>query len=85
MPDRQNDFSQGSIPRSIMSLALPMTAAQPVGGLAHVLYPVPPSGAAGERGPGGMKNGPAAWRGGAGMERFSFSPQTPPRRTGSGR
>lgn len=32
----QNDFSQGSIPRNIMSLALPMTAAQ----LVNVLYSV---------------------------------------------
>ena len=36
MADRQNDFSQGSIPRNIMSLALPMTAAQ----LVNVLYSV---------------------------------------------
>lgn len=32
----QNDFSQGSVPRSIMKLALPMTAAQ----LVNVLYSV---------------------------------------------
>ena len=36
MADRKNDFSQGSIPRNIMSLALPMTAAQ----LVNVLYSV---------------------------------------------
>lgn len=36
MADRQNDFSQGSIPRNIMSLAIPMTAAQ----LVNVLYSV---------------------------------------------
>ncbi len=36
MADRQNDFSQGSIPRSIMNLAIPMTAAQ----LVNVLYSV---------------------------------------------
>lgn len=36
MADRQNDFSRGSIPRNIMSLALPMTAAQ----LVNVLYSV---------------------------------------------
>lgn len=33
---RQNDFSQGSIPHNIMSLAIPMTAAQMV----NVLYSV---------------------------------------------
>lgn len=36
MADRQNDFSQGSIPRNIMNLAIPMTAAQ----LVNVLYSV---------------------------------------------
>ena len=36
MADRKNDFSQGSIPRNILSLALPMTAAQ----LVNVLYSV---------------------------------------------
>ena len=36
MAQRQNDFSQGSIPRNIMSLAVPMTAAQ----LVNVLYSV---------------------------------------------
>lgn len=36
MADRRNDFSQGSIPRNIMSLAIPMTAAQ----LVNVLYSV---------------------------------------------
>ena len=36
MAERQNDFSQGSIPRNIMSLAVPMTAAQ----LVNVLYSV---------------------------------------------
>ena len=36
MSDRRNDFSQGSIPRNIMSLAVPMTAAQ----LVNVLYSV---------------------------------------------
>ena len=36
MEDRQNDFSQGSIPRNIMNLAIPMTAAQ----LVNVLYSV---------------------------------------------
>ena len=36
MPDRQNDFSNGSIPRNIMNLAIPMTAAQ----LVNVLYSV---------------------------------------------
>ena len=36
MADRQNDFSKGSIPRNIMSLAVPMTAAQ----LVNVLYSV---------------------------------------------
>ena len=36
MPERRNDFSRGSIPRSIMSLAVPMTAAQ----LVNVLYSV---------------------------------------------
>lgn len=36
MADRQNDFSKGSIPGNIMSLALPMTAAQ----LVNVLYSV---------------------------------------------
>jgi putative MATE family efflux protein len=36
MTGRQNDFSQGSIPRNIMSLAIPMTAAQ----LVNVLYSV---------------------------------------------
>lgn len=36
MSDRQNDFSQGSIPGNIMKLALPMTAAQ----LVNVLYSV---------------------------------------------
>ena len=36
MADRQNDFSQGSIPRNIMSLAIPMTAAQ----LVNVLYSI---------------------------------------------
>ena len=33
-PQRKNDFSRGSIPRAIMSLALPMTVAQ----LTVVLY-----------------------------------------------
>lgn len=32
----KNDFSQGSIPRNILSLALPMTAAQ----LVNVLYSI---------------------------------------------
>ena len=36
MAERQNDFSQGSIPRNILSLAIPMTAAQ----LVNVLYSV---------------------------------------------
>ena len=36
MTARQNDFSQGSIPRNIMKLAVPMTAAQ----LVNVLYSV---------------------------------------------
>ena len=36
LADRQNDFSKGSIPRNIMSLAVPMTAAQ----LVNVLYSV---------------------------------------------
>ena len=36
MSDRRNDFSQGSIPRNIMDLAVPMTAAQ----LVNVLYSV---------------------------------------------
>lgn len=36
MADRRNDFSKGSIPRNILSLALPMTAAQ----LVNVLYSV---------------------------------------------
>ena len=36
MADRQNDFSRGSIPRNIMDLAIPMTAAQ----LVNVLYSV---------------------------------------------
>ena len=36
MADRKNDFSQGSIPRNIMNLAIPMTAAQ----LVNVLYSV---------------------------------------------
>lgn len=36
MSDRQNDFSQGSIPRNIMNLAVPMMAAQ----LVNVLYSV---------------------------------------------
>ena len=36
MADRQNDFSKGSIPRNIMNLAIPMTAAQ----LVNVLYSV---------------------------------------------
>lgn len=36
MSDRRNDFSQGSVPRNIMSLAVPMTAAQ----LVNVLYSV---------------------------------------------
>ncbi len=36
MAQKKNDFSQGSIPRNIMSLALPMTAAQ----LVNVLYSV---------------------------------------------
>lgn len=36
MAERQNDFSQGSIPRNIMNLAIPMTAAQ----LVNVLYSV---------------------------------------------
>ena len=36
MADRQNDFSKGSIPRNIMSLAIPMAAAQ----LVNVLYSV---------------------------------------------
>lgn len=36
MAERQNDFSKGSVPRNIMSLALPMTAAQ----LVNVLYSV---------------------------------------------
>ena len=36
MSHRQNDFSRGSIPRNIMNLAIPMTAAQ----LVNVLYSV---------------------------------------------
>ncbi len=36
MPDQRNDFSQGSIPRAILSLAAPMTAAQ----LVNILYSV---------------------------------------------
>lgn len=36
MADRQNDFSRGSVPRNIMNLAVPMTAAQ----LVNVLYSV---------------------------------------------
>lgn len=36
MTGRQNDFSQGSIPRNIMRLAVPMAAAQ----LVNVLYSV---------------------------------------------
>ena len=36
MPERRNDFSKGSIPRNIMSLAVPMTAAQ----LVNVLYSI---------------------------------------------
>ncbi len=36
MAERQNDFSKGSIPRNIMSLAVPMMAAQ----LVNVLYSV---------------------------------------------
>lgn len=36
MADKRNDFSQGSIPRNILSLAAPMTAAQ----LVNVLYSV---------------------------------------------
>ena len=36
MPETRNDFSQGSIPKAIMGLALPMTAAQ----LVNVLYSV---------------------------------------------
>jgi len=36
LSDRQNDFSKGSIPRNIMNLAVPMTAAQ----LVNVLYSV---------------------------------------------
>ena len=36
MADRRNDFSQGSIPWNILSLAVPMTAAQ----LVNVLYSV---------------------------------------------
>lgn len=36
MPDQRNDFSQGSIPKAILSLALPMTAAQ----LVNILYSV---------------------------------------------
>ena len=36
MAERKNDFSQGSIPGNIMSLALPMMAAQ----LVNVLYSV---------------------------------------------
>lgn len=36
MADAQNDFSKGSIPRNIMSLAIPMMAAQ----LVNVLYSV---------------------------------------------
>lgn len=36
MEQRQNDFSKGGIPRNIMSLAVPMTAAQ----LVNVLYSV---------------------------------------------
>ena len=36
MAERQNDFSKGSIPRNIMGLAIPMTAAQ----LVNVLYSV---------------------------------------------
>ena len=36
MPERRNDFSRGSIPRNIMNLAVPMTAAQ----LVNVLYSI---------------------------------------------
>ena len=36
MKDKQNDFSKGSIPKNIMNLAVPMTAAQ----LVNVLYSV---------------------------------------------
>lgn len=36
MSERKNDFSKGSIPRNIMSLAVPMAAAQ----LVNVLYSV---------------------------------------------
>lgn len=36
MPEQRNDFSKGSIPRNIMNLAIPMTAAQ----LVNVLYSV---------------------------------------------
>lgn len=34
MPDSQNDFSKGSVPRNILNMALPMTAAQ----LINILY-----------------------------------------------
>lgn len=36
MPDQRNDFSRGSIPKAILSLAAPMTAAQ----LVNILYSV---------------------------------------------
>ena len=36
LPEKRNDFSRGSIPRNIMDLAVPMTAAQ----LVNVLYSV---------------------------------------------
>lgn len=36
MPDQRNDFSKGSIPKAILSLAAPMTAAQ----LVNILYSV---------------------------------------------
>ena len=36
MPEKRNDFSKGSIPRNIMDLAIPMTAAQ----LVNVLYSI---------------------------------------------
>ena len=36
MPEKQNDFSKGSIPHNILNLAVPMTAAQ----LVNVLYSV---------------------------------------------
>ena len=36
MPDNQNDFSKGSVPRNILSMALPMTVAQ----LINIVYSI---------------------------------------------